>query len=141
MRQSLNIIDDGGSRSGKSRHRLEEGVGIVWDISADGERECSEEAEKRPSQRDEQIGVTAVHTVFRHAALVFQHKARPHDDGNGYGKRHGIVFSIKQSHGETQRHQQCLKEEELSQYLIYKLEIQHFFIWFIFYDYNIPLDW
>ena len=48
VREALHIIQNGGSRGGESRHRLEVGIRKVIDVTADHEGQGAEEAEHYP---------------------------------------------------------------------------------------------
>ena len=59
VRQHFHFIDDGGTRRGESGNRLEESIGEIRDIAADGEGEGTEQTEYDPGERHQQIGITS----------------------------------------------------------------------------------
>ena len=50
VREAFHIIQDGGTRGGESRHRLEVGIRETMDVSTDQEWERAKETEDNPCQ-------------------------------------------------------------------------------------------
>ena len=133
--QSVHIVDNGGSGSGESRHRLEEGVGKRVQIAAYKEGQRAEERENHPRKRNHKICVAAREVVVAVACKQSQHQCCSRRYGYGADKRQKVVLVVINRHAKAHQQHHCLYEEQRANNLVYQFEIYHrknFSIFFMF---------
>ena len=114
MGETFHIVEDGGSRGGKSRHCLEVGIRKTVDVTADYEGQRAEETEDNPGERNHEVGITARHCIVGSMTSPFQYQSASDGGKCSHDEGKDVVLLIVESYQQTDEEQECLDEEELS---------------------------
>ena len=126
MRLEINIIHDGGSCSGKARHRLKKSICDVFYRTREDEWKHAENSEQHPCHCHHDKRVLHGETVDLHIAIIIflslllsrRKQYEPKDSGHHSGSKHGknIFFSggdiIIESHHRSYQHEKRLDKNK-----------------------------
>lgn len=79
MGLTLYVVEDGGSRSGKARHRLKEGIGKTGNVTSQPIRQTAEKGKSGPANGDGDVAVAAGEITL--ATLACYTKPQTHQEG------------------------------------------------------------
>ena len=112
--QRLHGGENGGTRGGKARNRLEDGVHVVRDRTRDEEGNSPEQRQDDPGQGDDDEALAGI----EHGILGLFPDAKPADGGadqGGDGKVPDLGLGVAQARNQGYQHESRLKDQEPSQ--------------------------
>ena len=114
MRQMLNIVENGSSGSGESRHSLEIGIGDIGDISSNEIRQHPEHTEYHPCRSHYEIGIATREVVVGVASGKSSKQSGKHGGEGGSEKGERVVLAVCQRHQQACHEESRLNEQQLS---------------------------
>ena len=115
VRKSFNIIQNGGSRSGKPRHGFKKRISHRRDTPTYIKRQHTETCEKQPRERHDAIPVASCHPVFSSSSQQNQSASHGHINQCRVNKINIVFLPIAQGNACTCQKHHCLHKEQDTQ--------------------------